>query len=124
MSDAVIISIVSMVGGVLVAYIANVAAKKVQIKRASKQPKDRMEQMFDGYDRLIKQMSAEDERKAAIIHSQQKEINFMKDRLVQMETSLVTAQDELIDSNRAKKQLIHELDKIRKQYQIQKSDIS
>jgi hypothetical protein len=124
MSDAVIISIVSMVGGVLVAYIANVAAKKVQVKRASKQPKDRMEQMFDGYDRLIKQMSAEDERKAAIIHSQQKEINFMKDRLVQMETSLVTAQDELIDSNRAKKQLIHELDKIRKQYQIQKSDAS
>lgn len=124
MSDAVVISIISMVGGVLIAYISNVAAKRVQAKRASKQPKDRMEQMFDGYDRLIKQMSAEDERKATVIRDQQKEIAYMKERLAQMETSLISAQDELLDSNRAKKQLIHELDKIRKQYQVQKSDAS
>lgn len=123
MSDAVVVSIISMIGGVLIAYISNVAAKRVQAKRASKQPKDRMEQMFDGYDRLIKQMSAEDERKATVIRDQQKEIRYMKERLAQMESSLISAQDELLDSNRAKKQLIHELDKIRKQYQVQKSDV-
>lgn len=120
-SDPVAVAIVSTLGGVIIAYITNVVAKKVQEKKAAAQPKDRMEQMFDGYERLIKQMAAEDERKAQIIRDQQAEINRMKVKLTEMEDNLQAAQDELIRSHDSKLKLTNELDKMRKQYQSQKS---
>lgn len=120
-SDPVAVAIISTLGGVIIAYTTNVVAKKVQEKKASAQPKDRMEQMFDGYERLIKQMAAEDERKAQIIRDQQAEINRMKLKLSEMEDNLQAAQDELIRSHDSKLKLTNELDKMRKQYQSQKS---
>lgn len=116
MSEAVQIAIISMIGGIVIAYITNVVAKKVQEKKAEKQPKDRMEQMFDGYERLIKQMADEDERKAKIIRDQQREIAAMKIKLTEMEDNLSTAQDDLIESHKSKKLLTQELDKMRKEY--------
>jgi Na+-translocating ferredoxin:NAD+ oxidoreductase RnfG subunit len=115
-SEAVQIAIISMIGGVLIAYITNVVAKKVQEKKAEKQPKDRMEQMFDGYERLIKQMADEDERKARIIRDQQKEIAEMKIKLNAMEDNLANAQDDLIESHKSKQLLTKELDKMRREY--------
>ena len=119
-SDPVAIALISTLGGIFIAYITNVLAKKVQEKKAEKQPKDRMEQMFDGYERLIKQMADEDARKAQIIKDQQADIHRMKQKLNQMESSLETAQDELIKSHESKVELTKELDRMRKQYQSQK----
>lgn len=119
-SDPVAIALISTIGGIFIAYITNVVAKKVQEKKAEKQPKDRMEQMFDGYERLIKQMADEDARKAQIIKDQQAEIHRMKQKLTEMEDSLETAQDELMKSHESKLKLTGELDKMRKQYQSQK----
>lgn len=116
MSEAVQIAIISMIGGIAIAYITNVVAKKVQEKKAEKQPKDRMEQMFDGYERLIKQMATEDERKAQIIRDQQFEIVEMKKKLGEMEDNLQAAQDDLIKSHESKKILTQELDKMRREY--------
>lgn len=120
MSEQVQIAIISMIGGIAVAYITYVSAKKVQAKKAEKQPKDRMEQMFDGYERLIKQMAAEDERKAQIIIAQQGEILKMKKQLTDMEKELQASQDDLIESHRTKITLTEELDKMRKEYQSTK----
>lgn len=120
LSENVQISIISTLGGIVIAYIVNVAAKKVQEKKAEKQPKDRMEQMFDGYERLIKQMADEDARKARIIHDQQIEINEMKKKLITMEDNLQAAQDELIDSHESKLTLTRELEKMRKEYKSAK----
>lgn len=116
MSEAVQIAIISMIGGIAIAYITNVVARKVQKKKAEKQPKDRMEQMFDGYERLIKQMADEDERKARIIRDQQVEITAMKAKLGEMEDNLQIAQDDLIKSHESKKLLTKELDKMRREY--------
>lgn len=116
MSDAVKIALISMVSGIAIAYITNVLAKRVQENKAKKQPKDRMEQMFDGYERLIKQMADEDERKARIIREQQKEITEMKLKLSSMEDNLATAQDDLIESHKSKKLLTKELEKMRHEY--------
>jgi septal ring factor EnvC (AmiA/AmiB activator) len=115
-SDPVAIALISTVGGVLIAYITNVVAKKVQENKAAKQPKDRMEQMFDGYERLIKQMADEDERKAHIIHEQQIEISAMKKKLTEMEARLETAQEDLLSSHKSKMTLTKELEKMRKEY--------
>lgn len=115
-SDAVSIALISTIGGIIIAYVTNVVAKKVQEKKAEKQPKDRMEQMFDGYERLIKQMAYEDERKAIIIRDQQAEISVMKKKLGEMEQSLESAQEELMNSHQSKVLLTKELEKMRKEY--------
>ena len=115
-SDAVWVALIGMLGGLGTAYITNVVAKKVQAKKAEKQPKDRMEQMFDGYERLIKQMADEDERKARIIRDQQLEIAEMKRKLTVMEDNLANAQDDLIESHKSKQLLTKELDKMRREY--------
>jgi len=120
LSEPVAIALISTVGGIAIAYITNVVAKKVQENKAAKQPKDRMEQMFDGYERLIKQMADEDERKARIIRDQQKEIVEMKLKLNAMEDNLATAQDDLIESHKSKQLLTKELHKMRQEYSHRK----
>jgi AAA+ ATPase superfamily predicted ATPase len=115
-SDPVVISIISVFGGGIFTLLTIFAQKKVQENKAKKQPKDRMEQMFDGYERLIKQMAAEDDRKVAIIRAQQAEIADMKQKLTAMESALEAAQDELIASHQSKQELTDELNKMRKQY--------
>lgn len=115
-SEPVLISIISVFGGGIVTLATIIAQKKVQENKAKKQPKDRMEQMFDGYERLIKQMAEEDDRKVAIIRAQQAEIVEMKEKLTIMETRLEEAQDELISSHQSKQELTDELHKMRRQY--------
>lgn len=58
-SDAVTISIISTIGGIVVAYIVNVIAKKVETARAAKNPKDRIEMAFEWYDKALKQRDAD-----------------------------------------------------------------
>lgn len=115
-SDAVLISLISVIGGGLFTLLTIFAQRKVQENKARKQPKDRMEQMFDGYERLIKQMADEDERKANIIHQQQAEIAAMKQKLSDMEDALAKAQDDLLDSHNSKQILQDELKRMKRQY--------
>ena len=115
-SDPVLISLISVVGGGLFTLLTIFAQRKVQENKARKQPKDRMEQMFDGYERLIKQMADEDERKATIIRDQQHEIAAMKQKLAELEENLAKAQDDLLDSHNTKQLLTDELMKMKKQY--------
>ena len=120
-SDAVLISLISVIGGGLFTLLTIFAQRKVQENKARKQPKDRMEQMFDGYERLIKQMADEDERKANIIHQQQAEIAAMKQKLSDMEDALAKAQDDLLDSHNSKQILQDELKRMKRQYLSTKS---
>lgn len=115
-SDAVLISLISVVGGGIFTLATIYVQRRVAENKAKKQPKDRMEQMFDGYERLIKQMSIEDDRKAKVIRDQQVEIHAMKEKLAEMEESLANAQEELLQSLSSKQKLTDELMKMKKQY--------
>lgn len=121
LSDQVLISLISVVGGGAFTALTVILQRKVQENKVKKQPKDRMEQMFDGYERLIKQMALEDDRKAAIIVAQQTEIAAMKQKLAQMEEDLIQAQNDLMDSHVSKQKLTEELMKMKKQYLSTKS---
>ena len=68
MNDSVAVSLISAFSGIVVAYIVNVAAKRVQARKVGQGPVDRMEQMFDGYERLIKQKDIEDEIELTVTH--------------------------------------------------------
>lgn len=121
-SDPVQIALVGMVGGVLTAYITNVLAKKVQANKAAKQPKDRMEQMFDGYERLIKQKDLEDDRKQKYITVIEKELSLTKEHVNRLENALEATNEELAQSRKENAELKSMLDKMRKEYKNVKSD--
>ena len=120
MNEAIVVSIISAVSGVAIAYIVNVAAKKVQKNKSDKQPKDRMEQMFDGYERLIKQKDLEDERKASLIDELEEEIRMTRQMVKNLEHALAISQQELRRSREDNQELKDMLEQMREEYQLQK----
>lgn len=124
LSDAVKISIISTVGGITIAYIVNVLAQKVQAKKAEKQPKDRMEQMFDGYERLIRQKDLEDDRKQRYIKTIEEELQLVKDHAGKLEDALDRTNNELAQSRNENKELKVMLEEMRKEYKHLKPEIA
>ena len=120
--NEVIIAVISLIGGLGTAYIVNVAGKKVQQKKAEKQPKDRMEQMFDGYERLIKQKDLEDDRKQKYIQTIEEELRLTKEHVGHLERALEATKDELNESRVENQELRERLDEMRREYQIVKKD--
>lgn len=120
LNDNVQISLISAISGVVIAYIVNVAAKKVQEKKAEKQPKDRMEQMFDGYERLIKQKDVEDDRKQQYIKTIETELQLVKTHAGKLEEALDRTNEELALSRDENKELRQKLDEMRKEYKTVK----
>lgn len=118
----VLISLISMIGGLGVAYIVNVAGKKVQQKKAEKQPKDRMEQMFDGYERLIKQKDLEDDRKQQYIKTIEEELRLTKEHVGHLENALEATKQELTESRVENQELREKLDEMRREYKLVKQD--
>jgi len=116
MNDQVSISLISAVSGIVIAYIVNVAAKKVQQNRNKSQPKDRMEQMFDGYERLIKQKDVEDDRKVKTMKNLEQELTLTRQTVLRLEKALSDTQAELAESREENKELRALLHKMREEY--------
>lgn len=124
-SEQVGISIVSTLGGIIIAYIVNVTAQRVQKKRVSKQPKDRMESMFDGYERLILQKDKEDERKARLMDELEAELEMTREMVRKLETALAISHKELELSRKENGEIRNMLSEMRKEYEIkQQIDLS
>lgn len=119
--ESVIVSIVSAVSGIIIAYIVNVAAKKVQQKKADSQPKDRMEQMFDGYERLIKQKDKEDDRKVKAMKALEEELDFTRQTVSRLEAALAETQRELEVSREENIELREMLQAMRNEYKTVKT---
>lgn len=122
MNDQVAISLISAVSGVIIAYIVNVVAKRVQKTKINKQPKDRMEQMFDGYERLIRQKDREDERKARIIDELEVELTATKKLVRSLEKALESSKIELEASREDNQNLREMLNTMRDEYNAQKGE--
>ena len=95
MNDAVIISLISALSGIAVAYIVNIAAKKVQ--------KD-----------------LEDERKARLIDELEEEIRITRQMVKNLEHALAISQQELQRSREDNQELKDMLEQMREEYQLQK----
>ena len=121
MRENVLLSLISMVGGVAAAYIVNVAGKKVQLGKAKRQPKDRMEQMFDGYERLIRQKDAEDDRKVKTMKALEAELTYTRETVERLEDALEATQEELEVSRSENRQLREMLEKMREEYKTLKA---
>lgn len=97
-------------------------AKKVQSTKASKQPKDRMEQMFDGYERLIKQKDSADDRKHLYIDIIEKELVATKLHVDKLEEALDRTNEELAQSRIENRELWTKLDEMRAEYKMVKDE--
>ena len=120
MNDSVAVSLISAASGIVVAYIVNVAAKRVQARKEKQDPSDRMEQMFNGYERLIKQKDLEDERKARLIDELEEEIRMTRQMVKNLEHALAISQQELQRSREDNQELKDMLRQMREEYQLQK----
>lgn len=118
MSEAsdVIIAAFSMVSGLGIAYIVNVQSKKVQSKKAKNQPKDRMEQMFDGYERFIQRQDIDIERKQQYINVIEKELALTKEHVKRLENALASTKSELVRSRDESEELRQRLNDMRIEY--------
>lgn len=117
-SNSVLIAIIGAFGGIVTAYITYVASQHVQNKRAKRQPRDRMEQMFDGYERLIKAKDLEDERKTRTILTLEKMTDHLQSDLRQTKTLLATTREEVKESKMENSELRQSLKELRKSYDL------
>lgn len=74
MTDSVLISIISGLTGVLVAYITT----RYKRQKARPEAKDRIDTAFEWYERLIKQQQAELDRKEDAIMKLRAEVDTLK----------------------------------------------
>ena len=121
MNDSVAVSLISAFSGIVVAYIVNVAAKRVQASKVGQGPVDRMEQMFDGYERLIEQKNLEDERKARLIDELGEEIKRTRQMVRDLEHALAVSQQELQRSREDNQELKDMLKRMRDEYKRNKA---
>lgn len=120
--EGLAIAIVSSVSALGVAYIVNVQAKKVQQRKSERAPVDRMEQMFDSYDRLILQRDKEDERKARLMRELEEELRVTRNMVKKLEEALAISQRELEDSMEEVQELKDMLKEMRKEYKEHKDN--
>lgn len=112
----ILISLISAGGGIVVAYITYVLSQKVQTRRAQRQPKDRMEQMFDGYERLIRAKDIEDERKNKTITTLETMVRQLETELEATKKLLGITREELEESKGDNIELRKSLKELRKTY--------
>lgn len=116
LNESIVISAISAVSGIAIAYIVNVMAKKVQEKKTENQPKDRMEQMFDGYERFIERQDKDIARKQQYINVIEKELTLTKEHVSRLESALESTKDELVRSREESDELRERLSAMRREY--------
>lgn len=115
LSDQVQTAIISTIGGIIIAYIVNVAAKRVQLNRQLKQPKDRVEQLFDGYERALKQKDQDNAELRALLQDAQRQLGEVRDTLSRTDEKLTHSKQQNIE-------LQASLDRLRNDYKTHKND--
>lgn len=121
-SDPVAVSIITAIGGGVVAYLTYVKSQKVQAKKADGKPKDRMELVIEGYEKLIVQKDAQNERDARQIKAMSEEMDLMRKMMRKLEQQLADSQDAHERAVRENTELKQEIKKLRLEYVAAKKD--
>lgn len=116
LSDQGTIVLISTLGGIITTYLTVKYKDKVIKKRKGSQPKDRMDNIFDGYERLIIQLTTDMERKEKSIHRLESIIDELDSELTKTKQLLAETKLELHESQRQKAELSSQLKAMRKEY--------
>lgn len=115
MDPAVLVAIIAGLFGVVTTWLT-VKYKDKVIKKAER-PKDRMETIFDGYEKLILQQQVEIERKSEMITSLESIIGRLQDEVTRTQGLLSAAQSELKETEANNATLKRQLEQMRRDYQ-------
>lgn len=112
----VLVAFIAALGGIITTWLT-VKYKHLVVKRQKPAPsKDRMQTIFDGYEKLIVQQQSEIDRKSSIVKSLQEIVHKLEEELQQTKVLLFEAQDELRQSRTHNNELKDQLDAMWKQY--------
>lgn len=104
---------ISAVGGIVATYGAIQLRARIATRNLRRQPKDRMETIFDGYEKLIRQQQLDIDRKAKQLDQTQLAITHLQDELDKTKDIIQQYQEELMASREANRELVTQLDTIK-----------
>ncbi len=120
-SPEVLIALIAGVGGIVTTWLT-VKYKDRVIKKTEK-PKDRMETIFDGYEKLIVSQQEEIGRKSHVIKSLERVVDRLEDELHQTRKLLEDAREEVVQSQVQNNLLRKQLDGMKKDYKDEQDSI-
>lgn len=117
MSSEVLVAIVSTIGGVTTTYLTVKYKDRLTKKNNEpKPPKDRMDSIFDGYERLIVQLTSDMNRKESSIQRMEGIINQLEEELAKTKKLLEETKADLLEATKNKRELSQQLLAMKKQY--------
>jgi hypothetical protein len=87
--------LISVVGSIVITYLTKVYQRRAEKKR---QPKDRIETIFDGYDALILQLRGDLDRKGILIDNLQKLVNSQAKEIERSQGLIAELSEQVKDS--------------------------
>lgn len=103
-------------GGILTTWLTLKYKDRIVARNRDQKPKDRMDTIFDGYEKLILQQQADIERKTVQIVSTQKIVEQLQKELDNTKELVHRQQDELEDSRQRNLELQSQLTDMKKEY--------
>lgn len=106
-------------GGILTTWLTLKYKDKLAVRNREQKPKERMDTIFDGYEKLILQQQNDIERKAAQLLSTQKIVDQLQKELDDTRELVRKQQDELEESRELNLELQAQLKDMKKEYGTQ-----
>lgn len=129
-SDTVATALISAFSGIVITYLTvYFRSKAVSLKNAGK-PKDRMDLIFEGYEKLIKELQLDIDRKGKVIthfeelaekyrkdiRASEDMIETLKDQIDTLEEEIIKLKKELNDAQQARNGLEEQLKQMKKDF--------
>jgi hypothetical protein len=111
----VLVTIISTLGGIIITYLT-IKYKAQILKKAGRAPKDRMETIFDGYEKLIVQQQLEIDRKGGVISSLEAVVKRLEEELAHTRTLLNEARQDLSETREQNETFKQQLAAMRREY--------
>lgn len=112
------VALIAAVGGVVTTWLTVKYKDRIIKKTAPNKPKDRMDTIFDGYEKLITQQQLEIDRKQKVIESLEGIIETLEHELATTRDLLTTTKYEVSETKRQNTELKDHLHRMRKDYGI------
>lgn len=108
----IITTVLTVIGGLGATYITYVVAKR----HKDAKPKDRMETIFDGYEKLIAQQQIEIDRKGGVITSLENVVDRLEEELAHTRELLNQARQDLSLAREQNEELKSQLASMKRDY--------
>ena len=126
-SDTVLTALISGTSGIIITFLTMYFRAKAVTSKSMGKPKDRMDLIFEGYEKLIKELQSDIDRKAQVIDHFEKladkyredirtsetMITSLRDQIETLEDEIEKLTKELVESQSARDELKRQLEKMK-----------